>query len=170
MAITTINNTLFCKRYDAVHYACVNGISEKILFTYNNNTMLNFCKMFLITENSPSNKESTRLLQEKLSNIDYSRIKSYQMCGKIHFENYKYATYNNDTGARMSLTGVGCRLQTCSRLASERFNSAFCAILCLYILAITPIEKASSFILFTSCAKYPQSLEINKIIFCPRKH
>ena len=29
--------------------------------------------------------------------------------------------------ARMSLTGVGCRLQTCSRLASERFNSAFCA-------------------------------------------
>ena len=29
--------------------------------------------------------------------------------------------------ARMSLTGVGCRLQTCSRLASERFDSAFCA-------------------------------------------
>ena len=27
----------------------------------------------------------------------------------------------------MSLTGVGCRLQTCSRLASERFDSAFCA-------------------------------------------
>ena len=49
------------------------------------------------------------------------------MCGKIHFENYKYAMYNYDTGARMSLTGVGCRLQTCSRLASERFNSAFCA-------------------------------------------
>lgn len=48
--------------------------------------------MFLITENSPSNKESTKLLQEKLSNIDYSRIKWYQMCGKIHLENYKYAT------------------------------------------------------------------------------
>ena len=95
--------------------------------------MLNFCKMFLITENSPSNKESTKLLQEKLSNIDYSRIKWYQMCGKIHFENYKYATYNVFKGARMSLTGVGCRLQTCSRLASERFNSAFCAILSLYI-------------------------------------
>ena len=29
--------------------------------------------------------------------------------------------------ARMTLTGVGCRLQTCSRLASERFDSAFCA-------------------------------------------
>ena len=27
----------------------------------------------------------------------------------------------------MTLTGVGCRLQTCSRLASERFDSAFCA-------------------------------------------
>ena len=127
MAITTINNTLFCKWCDAVYYACVNGISEKILFTYNNNTMLNFCKMFLITENSPSNKESTKLQQEKWSNIDYSRIKWYQMCGKIHLENYKYATYNIYTGARMSLTGVGCRLQTCSRLASERFNSAFCA-------------------------------------------
>ena len=28
----------------------------------------------------------------------------------------------------MSLTGVGCRLQTCSRLASERFDSAFRAM------------------------------------------
>ena len=28
----------------------------------------------------------------------------------------------------MTLTGVGCRLQTCSRLASERFDSAFCAL------------------------------------------
>ena len=27
----------------------------------------------------------------------------------------------------MTLTGVGCRLQTCGRLASERFDSAFCA-------------------------------------------
>ena len=28
----------------------------------------------------------------------------------------------------MTLTGVGCRLQTSSRLASERFDSAFCAL------------------------------------------
>ncbi len=34
------------------------------------------------------------------------------------------------TIARMSLSGLGCRLQTCSRLASEWFNSTFRAVRC----------------------------------------
>ena len=49
-----------------------------------------------------------------------------QLRGVIYSNIYKRMA-NLTFIARMSLTGVGCRLQTCSRLASERFNSAFCA-------------------------------------------
>ena len=49
-----------------------------------------------------------------------------QVDGVIYSNIYRRMT-NITFIARMSLTGVGCRLQTCSRLASERFNSAFCA-------------------------------------------
>ena len=52
---------------------------------------------------------------------------SYHKCGSVQCGTNKYPSMVKVSVARMTLTGVGCRLQTCSRLASERFDSAFCA-------------------------------------------
>ena len=81
-------------------------------------------------------KQNLKQVKGPLRHLPYScdtRVKFFkkgppipQVRGVIYSNIYKRMA-NLTTIARMSLTGVGCRLQTCSRLASERFNSAFCA-------------------------------------------
>lgn len=81
-------------------------------------------------------KQNLKQVKGPLRHLPYScdtRVKFFkkgppipQVRGVIYSNIYKRMA-NLSFIARMSLTGVGCRLQTCSRLASERFNSAFCA-------------------------------------------
>ena len=58
--------------------------------------------------------------------------------------------------ARMSLTGVGCRLQTCSRLASERFNSAFCAPIFTWEQTLKKKKTTKIYILTSTMRRVPE--------------
>ena len=58
--------------------------------------------------------------------------------------------------ARMSLTGVGCRLQTCSRLASERFNSAFCAPIFTWEQTLKKKTTTKIYILTSTMRRVPE--------------
>ena len=81
-------------------------------------------------------KQNLKQVKGPLRHLPYScdtRVKFFEkgppipQVGGVIYSNIYKRMANNTFIARMSLTGVGCRLQTCSRLASERFNSAFCA-------------------------------------------
>ena len=81
-------------------------------------------------------KQNLKQVKGPLRLLPYScdtRVKFFEkgppipQVGGVIYSNIYKRMANYIFIARMSLTGVGCRLQTCSRLASERFNSAFCA-------------------------------------------
>ena len=81
-------------------------------------------------------KQNLKQVKGPLRHLPYScdtRVKFFEkgppipQVGGVIYSNIYKRMANYTFIARMSLTGVGCRLQTCSRLASERFNSAFCA-------------------------------------------
>ena len=81
-------------------------------------------------------KQNLKQVKGPLRHLPYScdtRVKFFEkgppipQVGGVIYSNIYNRMANYTFIARMSLTGVGCRLQTCSRLASERFNSAFCA-------------------------------------------
>ena len=81
-------------------------------------------------------KQNLKQVKGPLRHLPYScdtRVKFFEKgppiphVGGVIYSNIYNRMANYTFIARMSLTGVGCRLQTCSRLASERFNSAFCA-------------------------------------------
>lgn len=81
-------------------------------------------------------KQNLKQVKGPLRHLPYScdtRVKFFEkgppipQVGGVIYSNIYKRMANLTFIARMSLTGVGCRLQTCSRLASERFNSAFCA-------------------------------------------
>ena len=81
-------------------------------------------------------KQNLKQVKGPLRHLPYScdtRVKFFEkgppipQVGGVIYSNIYKRMANYIFIARMSLTGVGCRLQTCSRLASERFNSAFCA-------------------------------------------
>ena len=81
-------------------------------------------------------KQNLKQVKGPLRHLPYScdtRVRFFEkgppipQVGGVIYSNIYKRMANYTFIARMSLTGVGCRLQTCSRLASERFNSAFCA-------------------------------------------
>lgn len=81
-------------------------------------------------------KQNLKQVKGPLRHLPYScdtRVRFFEkgppipQVGGVIYSNIYKRMANYTYIARMSLTGVGCRLQTCSRLASERFNSAFCA-------------------------------------------
>ena len=78
-----------------------------------------------------------------------------QVRGVIYSNIYKRMA-NFTFIARMSLTGVGCRLQTCSRLASERFNSAFCAPIFTWEQTLKKKKTREIYILTSTMRRVPE--------------
>lgn len=59
------------------------------------------------------------------STVSYSNKLHHHKCKKLEICEFYIAVWGSFYSARMILSGLGCRLQTCSCLATEWFNSTF---------------------------------------------
>ena len=104
-------------------------------------------------------KQNLKQVKGPLRHLPYScdtRVRFFEkgppipQVGGVIYSNIYKRMANYTFIARMSLTGVGCRLQTCSRLASERFNSAFCAPIFTWEQTLKKKKTKQKFTLLTS--------------------
>ena len=110
-------------------------------------------------------KQNLKQVKGPLRHLPYScdtRVKFFEkgppipQVGGVIYSNIYKRMANYTFIARMSLTGVGCRLQTCSRLASERFNSAFCAPIFTWEQTLTKKKTTKIYILTSTMRRVPE--------------
>lgn len=110
-------------------------------------------------------KQNLKQVKGPLRHLPYScdtRVKFFEkgppipQVGGVIYSNIYKRMANCTLIARMSLTGVGCRLQTCSRLASERFNSAFCAPIFTWEQTLKKKTTREIYILTSTMRRVPE--------------